>query len=202
MYSQRVEQREVMEASKATKRTALSTWPETQFAAMSFSPHTKPFAEDTPPHIPAKEAGGNAVYGTGVGDSWGGVPSQDRFNLLPTGFASNHQLHTRTLTKEIHPEGPDGMQFLPARFLRQRMRNDYLQWGGKNTYETTAKFELAHPRVQVPIAGARDEMPWGETGVSVMYDGRRSGYEMNVIAESPITRLNQATEAARPMTSR
>ena len=51
---------------------------------------------------------------------------------------------------------------------------------------------MCHPRKQVPIGGARDEMG------RVVYDSRRSGYEMNVTPESPITRLNQA--AARPVT--
>ena len=62
----------------------------------------------------------------------------------------------------------------------------------ETAFESTAKVELCHPQVQVPVGGAR------EGDVSVVYDSRRSGYEMNVTPESPITQIRKMK---RPVTA-
>ena len=109
--------KEAAEAAKAAKRTEISSFPETQFSLMRFSPHTKPFAEDNP-GVPMSASGASALIGDGVIESWGGLPSQARVGLLPTGFASNHPAHTRTLTKEPNAAPGSGLEFLPERFQR------------------------------------------------------------------------------------
>jgi len=116
-------------------------------------------------------------------------------NLLPTGYASNHQAHTRTLTKETHPEPTFNAGYLSERFLRLRKRNDYLHWGGTGPpFVSTLKFEMAHPEKQEPRGGKRD--PWAK----VTYDARRSGYEMNVTDESPMIRDKRLVDHVRPVT--
>jgi len=189
-----ISQREATDETKSRKATALSKYPETQWAL--YSGLKKPFAEDVGEGVGSI---GGAAYGECVSDGWGSVPKQARAGLLPTGYASNYPAHTRTLTKETSVEPENGMQFLPERFMRLRKRNDYLHWGGEGPTLSTSKKELCHPRIQEPLGGVKEELVSGD--VSVMYDGRRSGYELNVTPDSPLNFQRFVSAAARPSTA-
>ena len=110
----------------------------------------------------------------------GWLSLQPRVGSLPTSYATNYPPETKPYGGGKEP--PSALQYLPEKFRRMHIRNTHLQWGGEKQYESTAKKELCHPRVQEPLGGKPTE-----TDVNVMYDFRRSGYENNVTQASPIT---------------
>ena len=190
-----VAQFDAREERVVERRPNLSSYPETQFAmAKSIPQHYKPFAEDVGDGVGGVSA---MPIGSGVAASWGGFPSQPRVGLLPTGYATNYPPETKPYGGGKEP--PSALQYLPEKFRRMHIRNTHLQWGGEKQYESTAKKELCHPRVQEPLGGKPTE-----TDVNVMYDFRRSGYENNVTQASPITPRRKLIDTcnitSRPMT--